>query len=92
MLEPDRPVHELGTTIVSVLNEQCAELLRDSDCSGELNWDAFSSPWWRAVRRIVLGPKAATTTSPAKSASQRLIRRSPPLSMTNVTRFEASHL
>jgi hypothetical protein len=52
VLEPARPVHELGDAFGTKVAEEVAAL------PAELGWDAFARGWWRLVRRIVLGEGA----------------------------------
>jgi cytochrome P450 len=52
VLEPGRPVHELGDAFGAKVAEEVAAL------PAELGWDAFARGWWRLVRRVVLGDGA----------------------------------
>jgi cytochrome P450 len=52
VLEPERPVHELGDAFAAKVGEEAAGM------RGELDWDRFAVGWWRLVRRIVLGDGA----------------------------------
>ena len=58
VLETDRPVHDLGSRITSVVREEAQILLEETTKPATLDWSAFAHNWWRIVRRIVLGDRA----------------------------------
>lgn len=57
VLEEDCPVHSLADDILRKVGEETRTLMEN--LSGELDWEEFATSWYRIVRRIVLGDKAA---------------------------------
>jgi len=55
VLEPERPVHAMGDALVEKVSEEAEAMLAGG---GTLTWGTFAVPWWRLVRRIVLGDGA----------------------------------
>jgi cytochrome P450 len=53
-LETHQPLHHLAESFLQVVDEEAAAL----DEVRELNWETFSSVWFRVVRRVLFGDAA----------------------------------
>ncbi|KAB1648281.1 cytochrome P450 [Pseudoclavibacter endophyticus] len=58
VLESTSQTHSHASAMATAVEEEIDALLGHVDFVGELDWDAFSTAWWRMVRRIVLGDAA----------------------------------
>jgi cytochrome P450 len=60
VLEAHRPIHELASRFISVVEEEVGGLLKETRVGGggRFSWDEFAVAWFRVVRRVVLGDAA----------------------------------
>jgi cytochrome P450 len=59
VLDSGRPVHGMADDFLAVLEEEAERILAQVRATRELTWDGFIDPWFRMVRRVVLGQAAA---------------------------------
>lgn len=62
VLEHHRMMHHMAARFVEVVNQEAAELLRETPSRGVLTWDRFAESWFRIVRTVVFGPGARDDT------------------------------
>ncbi|GAA3054538.1 MULTISPECIES: cytochrome P450 [Actinomycetes] len=56
VLEPEHPVHRMAKSFLPVVHQEADQMLAEADDDGgALDWERFSSAWFRIVRRLVLG-------------------------------------
>jgi cytochrome P450 len=56
VLQSDDPAHRLADRFLAVVDEEADHLLREVRTGeGLLDWDRFSTAWFRVVRRVVFG-------------------------------------
>jgi len=58
VLETDRPIHRLAAHFFEVVSEEANHILAEMQQRDVLSWDVFIVPWFRMVRRVVLGDSA----------------------------------
>ena len=61
-LDMSERVHSDGARFTEVVEDETAVLVEQVRASGTLDWLTFSAGWWRVVRRVVLGERAADDT------------------------------
>jgi cytochrome P450 len=59
VLDTGRPVHGEAGRFLEVVAEEAGALRAEAVRAGELTWDRFAPRWFRLVRRLVLGDRAA---------------------------------
>jgi cytochrome P450 len=52
------PIHPLADALTAKVREEADELVEAALSTGTLDWDAFITAWWRAVRRCLFGDAA----------------------------------
>ncbi len=58
VLEPEREVHSMAESIVTVVEQEMGALCDELGEDGFLAWDRFIPAWFRMVRSLVLGARA----------------------------------
>jgi cytochrome P450 len=61
VLDTAAPVHHLAQPMVATVREEARSLLAET--GGALDWPAFTSAWFRIVRRVTLGDAARDDTT-----------------------------
>jgi cytochrome P450 len=59
ILQAHRPVHSLAGTFAEIIDREARQLCRSLQPGSDLTWGKFSDAWFRIVRLVVLGGKAA---------------------------------
>jgi hypothetical protein len=63
VLDTAEPVHHLAAAMTAVVRQQARSLLAQVDAAGgALDWPAFTTAWFRVVRRVTLGDAARDDT------------------------------
>ncbi|MDR7299939.1 cytochrome P450 [Haloactinomyces albus] len=58
VLEADRPLHRLSESVLAKTRAEFGLVSEDAGSAGHLDWEMFSTGWWRTIRRITLGDGA----------------------------------
>ncbi|GAA5113621.1 cytochrome P450 [Haloechinothrix salitolerans] len=59
VLDTHQPLHRLAGNITTLVSDEALRLIGTATSAGQLTWQDFSERWWRIVRRVVLGERAA---------------------------------